>query len=377
MQVVYADNQNQYQFTDSSDATTSVTPNLYLMLGDSLTLTVTDTNNGAHPFHIVDQLTSGVGGYDSDNRLLEVGISDQGLKATSGSETVTWTPSQAGTYYYVCQYHPTMAGEVHVIEYTQSYKDDLIAACSKWSDIITTDMSTYGAGVDKFELAVSFKDLGSDTTIASAGVAGILQSGGYGGVPWSGFINVNLRTILSAASITPSPTNHPNNTQLYYVQLHEIGHALGIGTLWNNDTGLFPTRASWIDNSVPSNPQYVGPNSSKAVAMFNHVLQESGSDWDGGTVLTVPLEDDGSAGTSLAHPDEGYDDQGWENKTILTSTGGYHNINYNNLYNDFSAEIMTGYISATRHMPISKLTGGFLEDLGWSINYYNTESIWT
>ena len=50
------------------------------------------------------------GGTDSNN-LID-GVSNNG--ASSG--TISWTPIAAGTYYYICEYHPSMLGTITITE---------------------------------------------------------------------------------------------------------------------------------------------------------------------------------------------------------------------------------------------------------------------
>ena len=50
------------------------------------------------------------GGVGSGN-LID-GVSNNGAQ----SATVSWTPTEAGTYYYICEYHPSMLGTITVTE---------------------------------------------------------------------------------------------------------------------------------------------------------------------------------------------------------------------------------------------------------------------
>ena len=40
------------------------------------------------------------------------GVTNNG--ASSG--IISWTPSEAGTYYYICEYHPSMLGTITITE---------------------------------------------------------------------------------------------------------------------------------------------------------------------------------------------------------------------------------------------------------------------
>ena len=78
----------------------------------SVTLKVGDTFNfnldvPGHPFFII---VNSNGGFESNN--LPSGVTNNG--ASTG--TVSWTPTEAGTYYYICEYHPSMIGTITVTQ---------------------------------------------------------------------------------------------------------------------------------------------------------------------------------------------------------------------------------------------------------------------
>ena len=105
------------------------------------------------------------------------------------------------------------------------------------------------------------------------------------------------------------------------VFLHEIGHILGIGTLWDSHRSLLNGRGS------------LDPFFSGAVARDQFSL--TGSSYSG---TPVPVENSGGVGTRDSH---------WR-KTI------------------FGSELMQGYAAPV--MPLSKVTIGSLADLGYTVN---------
>ncbi|MDQ6611822.1 MAG: hypothetical protein M3Y64_05270 [Gemmatimonadota bacterium] len=105
------------------------------------------------------------------------------------------------------------------------------------------------------------------------------------------------------------------------VVLHEIGHILGIGTLWSFRHNLLTGRGS------------LDPFFSGAVARDQFAL--TGSVYAG---TPVPVENTGGSGTRDAH---------WR-KTV------------------FGTELMQGYAAAI--MPLSRVTIGSLADLGYTVN---------
>jgi hypothetical protein len=103
------------------------------------------------------------------------------------------------------------------------------------------------------------------------------------------------------------------------VVVHEMGHVLGIGTLWDFGRDLLQGTAA--------DPRFVGPN---AIAGFHEV---------NGRGATIPVEDGGGPGTRFSH---------WDEET-------------------FDAELMTGFI-ALGESPLSLMTIGSMQDLGYAVN---------
>ena len=79
-------------------------PSISAKVGDSFSFNV---NSPGHPFYLI---VVSNGGTDSNN-LID-GVSNNG--ASSG--TISWTPTTAGTYYYICEYHPSMLGTITITE---------------------------------------------------------------------------------------------------------------------------------------------------------------------------------------------------------------------------------------------------------------------
>ena len=79
-------------------------PSVSFKVGDTLNFNL---NSPGHPFYLIKVSN---GGTDSNN-LID-GVTNNG--ASSG--TISWTPSEAGTYYYICEYHPSMLGTITITE---------------------------------------------------------------------------------------------------------------------------------------------------------------------------------------------------------------------------------------------------------------------
>ena len=79
-------------------------PSISAKVGDTFTFNV---NSPGHPFYLI--ILSN-GGIDSNNLIN--GVTNNG----SSSGTISWSPTEAGTYYYICEYHPSMLGTIIITE---------------------------------------------------------------------------------------------------------------------------------------------------------------------------------------------------------------------------------------------------------------------
>ena len=104
------------------------------------------------------------------------------------------------------------------------------------------------------------------------------------------------------------------------VIVHEMGHVLGFGTLWNFGRQLL--------QGTNADPRFVGP---AAIAGYLDV---------GGRGSSVPVEEDFGPGTRLSH---------WDEET-------------------FDEELMTGFISLKGDSPLSVMTIGSMQDLGYVVS---------
>jgi hypothetical protein len=112
-----------------------------------------------------------------------------------------------------------------------------------------------------------------------------------------------------------------SNGLLLSVIEHEMGHVLGIGTIWS-DKGL-------LSGAGGNNPIFTG---SRATAAYNQVF--------GTSARGVPVENTGGSGTADSH---------WR-ETVFTT------------------ELMTGWAGPGTNLPLSVVTVASLADLGYSVN---------
>lgn len=186
-------------------------------------------------------------------------------------------------------------------------------AAYRWSQIITGDLpnvSFNGITVDDVLIAASATYIDGDSGVLASAGPDRFRSGSL--LPYFGTMQFDTADL---AWMEASGT-------LYYTVLHEMGHVLGIGTIWEW-RGLL-----W--GAGTSNPRFIGPH---ATAAYNAIY--------GTSAFGVPVEAGGGSGTRDSH---------WRESL-------------------FANEIMTGWIDGG-HNPISRITIASLRDLGYQVNMY-------
>ena len=103
------------------------------------------------------------------------------------------------------------------------------------------------------------------------------------------------------------------------VIVHEMGHVLGLGSLWNFGRSLV--------QGTSADPRFVGP---RGVAAYASI---------GGKGISIPVEEDGGPGTAFSH---------WDEET-------------------FGPELMTGFIGLGSS-PLSVMSIESMADLGYQVN---------
>lgn len=217
-----------------------------------------------------------------------------------------------------------------------TYREAFIASVNRWKNYIKFNSTVHQAYKDLY-----FSKLGADwngirlltfnvytdsnsTAIASCGAAqvfDIIQPGPTGVKFNASAMNVNVNAYYASIYKFQDWVN---------IFTHELGHALGIGTLWS--TSLQPYGAVPPTNHLLDGTAYT--NAQKA---YNSIT--------GVTRVSVPVESTGGGGTMDSH---------WENDFRVQSGISYPVI---------TNELMVGYIGA--NMKITKLTIGALVDFGF------------
>ncbi len=202
--------------------------------------------------------------------------------------------------------------QINYAGFTTSQRAIFEQAAAKWERVIVGDLpnETYnGSIVDDLLINAS--------ATAIDGVGGTLGQAGYDRtrtsgtrLPYHGSMEFDSADLASMEA----------NGSLLNVIVHEMGHVLGIGTLWQAK-GL-------LAGAGTSNPRFTG---TQATAAYNALFGVSSTG--------VPVENGGGSGTRDSH---------WREST-------------------FNNEIMTGYINAGTN-PLSRITTASLADLGYTVN---------
>lgn len=214
---------------------------------------------------------------------------------------------------------------------TASQKQAFTTSAARWSSVITGDVASQpaplaegacGAGTPSVSQTVD--DLLVFAAVTNIdGPGGVLGQagpcvirGGATGLPAVGMMQFDVADLASLE----------NSGGLGAVILHEMGHVLGIGTVWI-DFGLLQNRTT----GFPLDTYYSGAGG------------RMGFDAIGGSTYTlgqkVPVENTGGGGTANAH---------WRESVLRN-------------------ELMTGYLN-TGSNPLSILTIRSLADLGYVVN---------
>jgi hypothetical protein len=170
------------------------------------------------------------------------------------------------------------------------------------------------------------------------GPGAVLGSAGptFGGYDDSGYLLVTGGDMQfdSADFASLSPT-----LQLTVI-LHEMGHVIGLGTVWDLN-GLYTVGTG----------QYTGA----------HGLAAYQQEYNQPLATFVPVELGGGAGTADGHWDETDGGAG-----LTGRTSQYHGISPGD---DMQYELMTGWLNVDQPYYISEVTRGSLRDLGYDVTY--------
>ena len=184
-------------------------------------------------------------------------------------------------------------------------------AANRWSQIITGDVPDVvvdGLSVDDLVIDASAPFIDGNGGILGQAGPTALRSGSA--LPSRGIMEFDGADLAELEA----------SGDLLNVILHEMGHVIGIGTIWGT-LGL--------TQNVGNEIRFTG---SQAVAEYQSIFRTSDN--------FVPVETDGGPGTAGGH---------WDEET-------------------FANELMTGFLDGGVANPISRVTVGALADMGYSVN---------
>jgi hypothetical protein len=185
------------------------------------------------------------------------------------------------------------------------------AAAARWESVVRGDLPDYRRGnqrIDDLSIDVRIRPLdGAGNTLGQAGPTLLRQNSS---LPITGTMEFDSADLDRLAP-----------GLLKDLVIHEMGHVLGLGTLWDI-FGL--TRGAGTNATA-----YRG---NRAVAAYNDLTGRNGN--------VIPLENTGGFGTRDFH---------WRESI-------------------FDNEIMTGYLNASNNR-LSAVTIGALADLGYRVNF--------
>ena len=201
------------------------------------------------------------------------------------------------------------------IAYTgdERFETYFLQAAQRWSQIITSDLSDitdaqFGS-ID--DLLIDAKILAIDGVgkILGQAAADGWRPASDSGLAYKGFMQFDSADLAAMEA----------DGTLFSVILHEMGHVLGINGWMFQQKGLV------------AGTDYIGANGVEAYRQVTGDL----------SLTAIPLETGGGQGTAGSH---------WSEAV-------------------FDTELMTGYAEGTPPMPLSIITVGALEDLGYGVNY--------
>lgn len=193
----------------------------------------------------------------------------------------------------------------------------------RWQEVVTSELSS--VAINNSSCGVAVNETVDDLLIlvrldSIDGPGQVLGSAGPCLIRGSNGLTIVGSMTFDTADIASQGGNFQD------IVLHEMGHVLGIGSLWQDPF-------SFVSSPCTSNPRYTG---AEAIAAF------TGSN-GGGSATSIPLENFATGGCP-----NGTRDSHWEEDV-------------------FQSELMTGFISGTVR-PMSLTTVRSLVDLGYTVD---------
>ena len=218
---------------------------------------------------------------------------------------------------------------------TDSQREAFEWAARRWSQVVVGDVED----VSNFRIKAGTCGNSNDETLdiddLDIFVGVEKKDGEHGILAWAGPCYIrgdsNIPFVGLLKIDADDIANMEQNGTLRSTILHEMGHVLGIGTIWQRD-GLLEWEDG-VDNCLDADDiNYIGNSGSQAWQDF---LGQNGH---------PPVENKGEAGTKCGH---------WRESV-------------------FDNELMTGWMNGNTQ-PLSSVTAASLEDLGYRIDIYGAD----
>jgi len=221
----------------------------------------------------------------------------------------------------------------------------LSTALARWESVIVGDLGDYTYGPNGIPPGYCSGDGLNGQTVDDIfvmvrldnidGPGSILGSAGPCDARVFAFPAINFATIFGRLTLDTSDLDTLDAHQLTSVIFHEIGHIVGIGTIWPLFSQL--GAADLISGAIANGgtePKYEGVNGN---AVYTGPLDGGSS----GIATKIPIEDGGGEGTQDSH---------WEES-------------------EFDNEIMTGYAESSGiMMPVSEMTIAAVGDFRYTVD---------
>lgn len=326
----------------------------------------TEYLEGGNPGTPYSDAVSASGAADIEYSVVAGGL-PPGIALDRGTGALTGTPAGAGLHYFTIQAEgggstdrktyavhisPSPASAFNVWTMNVSADQTIPApsviaavedALARWEQVISGDFpdvsypagywgaGACGGGAQALN-GETFDDMLVMLNLANIdGVGGTLGSAGPCSVRVGAGGSPNVATAFGRLTLDTSDLGDLDAVQTFALAFHEIGHIVGIGTLW--ETSAFFGGSDLISGSGGPDPRYEGDGGN---AEFTGTL-------GGGSAgaAKAPIEAEGGAGTAYGHWDEG----------------------------EFDNEVMTGYLEPSgRPMPVSSMTIAAVGDFAYTVN---------
>ncbi|GHF33146.1 hypothetical protein HNQ07_000305 [Deinococcus metalli] len=255
----------------------------------------------------------------SSGPALQAGAPDlSGLAVDPGARIAALQPQATETYAITLNFAPGSASSV---------VNAMTAAAKRWQGLVTQGLpnATVNIAANTCGSNAAYSGTIDDLLVFTGsknidGPGGILAQSGPCSVRTASGLTLYSTLIFDSSDLAQF------GSQLTDIATHELGHSLGIGSLWS--------RFRLVSGANSNNPVYTGANGVREYRAA------------GGTLSSVPVENQGGSGTKGAH---------WRETT-------------------FNTELMTGYLNSGVKNPLSRISVGSLQDMGYAVNYAGADA---